>query len=134
MPRNLHRSLAFAGLAALVAVPACSQTPPAESADPAAQTDASSVGLRIISHSPHAVVVSIDTGVGRERLVALGPHGVSALQIPMRLLGGSKRLRLSARERGGALASSRTSVAVGPGARVVWTIEPNLAFSSISVD
>jgi hypothetical protein len=130
---RIVQSLALAGIAALAA--ACSHRPPAGTAESdTGQDDSSAVSVQIISHNSRSVEVALDTGVGRRQLMVLAAHGVRAFTIPLRSLAGSKRVRLTARRVGDRREVSRVSVAVAPGAVVVWTLEPNLAFSSVSVD
>jgi hypothetical protein len=130
MPRNIRRSLALAGLVALAASPAAcvhGQRAPS-SADPAGPV----VGVQVMNRGASPVSISLDSGPGRQPLLVLGAHGVTSFEVPMRNLAESKVLRLSARQLGDARHVARVSARVSAGDQVVWTIEPNIAFSSVA--
>lgn len=132
MTPSSSRSLALAGLVALATVPAaCVHGQPPQ---PASDTTAAVVGIQIINHSSSAVSISLDSGPGRQPLLVLGAHGVTSFEVPLRSLAESKVVRLSARELGNARQVARVSARVTAGQRVLWTIEPNVVFSSWSVE
>ncbi|HTE54722.1 MAG TPA: hypothetical protein VK698_27900 [Kofleriaceae bacterium] len=129
MSRILRRSLALAGLVALAAAPAAcvhGQQTPAD-----APTEAV-VGVQVINHAASPVSISLDSGAGRQPLLVLGAHGVTSFEVPIRSLAQSRIVRLSARELGNARQVARVSARVMAGQTIVWTIEPNIAFSSVS--
>ncbi len=128
-------SLALVGLAALAAPAACAHRSPAESAGSDIRMDeASAVIVQVVSHNPHAVELYLEAGPGRQRLGVLGANGRRAIEVQWHSLAGSKRVRLTARQVGSGREVSSGSMPVAPGGKVVWTLEPNLAFSSASVD
>lgn len=130
MHRIICRSLALAGLVALAVAPAaCAHGHRAPAAaDPAGPV----VGVQIVNHGSSPVSISIDSGPGRRPLLVLGAHGVTSFELPMRDLAESKVLRLSARQLGDARNVARVSARVSAGDRVLWMIEPTIAFSSVA--
>lgn len=134
----MSRIIAISFALLLVGTAACAGQAQPETTTPAASEaaadDASDVRLQIISRHTYPVAVAVETGADREEIAVLGPHEVAAFRVPLRLLGGSKYLRLYARRAGSVRAAARTTVEVKPGSKVHWTIDPNLAFSEATVD
>ncbi|HKE16347.1 MAG TPA: hypothetical protein VKB80_15845 [Kofleriaceae bacterium] len=135
---RLVRSFALAGVAALAAAAAPAACVPRPSPGSAADTavsadDASAVTVVVVSRNPHPVELLLEGGARPERLGTLRGHGRTTFAIPWRALAGGTLLHLAAREIGGGRTVS-SSVEVAPGARVAWTLESTLAFSSLSAD
>jgi len=99
----------------------------------AGESDDSAVSVQVINHDFNDVVVYLNASGRRHRLGTATGKKTSSFSIPWRRLEGDRDVHLLADPISSEQALTSDSLQVTPGQSVVWTLQPQLVGSSISV-
>lgn len=140
--RSARSSCGTLGTAAAVTIAACSHPAHSPSTAPgatAAQADtapATSVPLRVVSHTSSDLVIYAGRDHLRQRLGTITAATTRSLFIPSRFAADGNAFYLVAHRVGGKAGNDFTSptVRVQPGQTVVMTVEFDVASSSVAVE
>ena len=129
-PTNALRRAALVSCLALVSLTGCLKPPAATPSDP---ISAGRVVLTVNNNYRADVTVYV-LADGQPTRVGLATSSTTAtFDIPARLLGQGRQVRLRADPIGGRATYTSELIRVGPGQRIEWSLETDLNRSSIAV-
>jgi hypothetical protein len=127
--RFARRAATFAG-AATLALAACLKPPAPTPSDP---TNSARVLVTVNNRYRSDVTIYVVGDGQATRVGTATAASTASFDIPARLLGQGRQMRLRADPIGGRAVHTSELVRVGPGQRVEWTLETDLSRSSLAV-
>lgn len=128
---RLLRALVPAALALTVAACGVFSQQPGDTAS--GDSDRQGVTVKVKNLAWQNIHVYAISGSSWESLGVLSTHGEETYELPRSLVVGRREIRLAADPVGSRHAFISDEIAIEPGDRVEWTIQDNLALSSVFV-